>query len=267
MNIPKSFDHSINFVFRFLAIYDYEHLGRWKNLTNLLSEEALKFFSPDCGIIRSAVEYKSLTNNERQKGRTSDSSIRNVKIRRVEDEEMYLPQMEVINDAIPKYSKLPERYNKNSPSATTINNIDTINLIETLLDEISSENRLLEEIQFCFIMYLCGLSVESLAHWRQIISLICNSEKAVEKYQCFYKQFIKVIQYQIPEIPIEFIEQSSTNTIYLDVKCLLRNLLINDCKDISDVLQKHLNETISWTFEDLLEEDPEDLPQIVEIDE
>ena len=175
--------------------------------------------------------------------------------------------MEVISETQPKYSKLPERYNQfSSPQEKTFNNVDTINLIDKVLDEIAGKSNLLEEVQFCFIVYLCTLSIESLAHWRQIVSLLCNSEQAIEKHKLFYKHFVNIIKYQIPEIPIEFIEQNSSNTIYLDIKNLLRNLELNDCKDISESLQKHLEDTISWTFDDLLEEDPEDLPQIVDID-
>ena len=178
---------------------------------------------------------------------------------------MYLPSMEVMAETQPKYSKLPERFGKSmAPADVTFNNIDTVNLIDKLFTEITSKSQLLEELQHSFIVYLCGLSVDALAHWRQILSLLCNSEKSVESDKHFYKNFVHVIKFQIPEIPIEFVEQNSSNTIYLDVKNLLRNLVVNNCIGLSDSLQTHLKNFVGWTFEDFLEEDPEDLPQVVE---
>lgn len=178
---------------------------------------------------------------------------------------MYLPNLQVIEGTQPKYSKIPERITKlTSPADVTFNNIDTINLIDKLLNEITNEKQLLEELQFSFILYLCGLSVDSLAHWRQIVSLFCNSDSAIDKYRNFYVQLVNVIKFQLPEIPIEFIEQSPSNSIYFDIKNLLKNLHLSNLTDISKILQEHLRETINWTFDDLLEEDPDDLPQIVE---
>lgn len=178
---------------------------------------------------------------------------------------MYLPNLEVIAETQPKYSKLPERFTKSTaPADVTFNNIDTVNLIEKLLQEVTTKSQLLEELQHSFVVYLCGLSVDSLAHWRQILSLLCNSESSVEKDKNFYKSFVNIIKHQIPEIPIEFIEQNSSNTIYIDIKNLLRNLAVNNCVEMAESLQVHLKNFIGWTFEDFLEEDPEDLPQIVE---
>lgn len=245
-------------------MYEYENITRWKNLTNFITEDVITRLSPTSGIIRNAVEFKSCPDKDRPRGKP-ETPIRNIKIRSNDDEEMYLPQMEVITESQPKFTKLPERYNKNSsPAEKTFNNIDTINLIENLFTETMPKQHILEELQCSFIIYLCALSVDSLSHWRQILSLLCNSERAVEKHKSFYKQFVSIIKYQIPEIPIEFIEQSTSNTIYLDVKSLLRNLMLNNCPDMAISLQKHLDDTIAWTFDDILEEDPDDLPQIVE---
>jgi AAR2 protein len=242
-------------------MYEFENITRWKNLTNLINEDVVKRLSPSSGIIRNSVEFKSCEDKDKP-----ETPIRNVKIRSNDDEAMYLPQMEVIAESQPKFTKLPERYNRNSsPAEKTLNNIDTINLIDKIFNEITPKQQLLEELQFSFIIYLCALSVDSLAHWRQILSLLCNSETAVEKHKLFYKQLVTVIKHQIPEIPIEFIEQCTSNTIYLDLKNLLKNLMVNNCLDIAISLQKHLDETIAWTFDDLLEEDPEDQPQIVDM--
>jgi A1 cistron-splicing factor AAR2 len=245
-------------------MYEYENLGKWKNLTGLLTEEAIARLAPDTGLIRNEIEFKPCADKDRPRGKP-DAPIRNIRIRTGDDEAMYLPSMEVIPGTQPKYSKLPERFTKSTaPADVTFNNIDTVNLIDKLTTEITTKSQLLEELQFAFVLYLCGLSIDALAHWRNILSLLCNSERSVEKDKKFYKSFVNVVKHQIPEIPIEFIEQNSTNTIYLDVKSLLKNLMANNCVEMSTNLQDHLKNAIGWTYEDLLEEDPEDLPQIVE---
>lgn len=211
------------------------------------------------------MEFKSCEDKDRPRGKPEEP-IRNIRIRSTDDEAMYLPNMEVIAESQPKYSKLPERFTKLTPPAdVTFNNIDTVNLIDKLFSEVTSKQKLLEELQHSFIVYLCGLSVDCLSHWRQILSLLCNSERSVEKDKQFYKNFVWVVKHQIPEIPIEFIEQNNSNTIYSDIKNLLRNLVANNCVELSESLQNHLKNFIGWTFEDFLAEDPEDLPQIVEM--
>lgn len=245
-------------------MYEYENLTKWKNLTSHLTEEAIQRLSPECGMIRNSVEFKSCPDKDRPRGKP-ETPIRNIKIRSNDDEAMYLPNLEVIAETQPKYSKLPERFTKTTaPADVTFNNIDTVNLVDKLLTEITTKPQLLEEIQHSFMVYLCGLSVDSLAHWRQILSLLCNSERSVEKDKNFYKSFVNIIKHQLPEIPIEFVEQSSNNSIYLDIKNLLRNLVANNCTQLSDNLQTHMKNFIGWTFEDFLEDDPEDLPQVVE---
>lgn len=249
---------------RFLAMYDYENFSKWKNLTNMLTEDAIKRLSPECGVIRNCVEFKSCPDKDRPRGKP-ETPIRNIRIRSNDDEAMYLPSMEVIAETQPKYSKLPERFTKSTaPADVTFNNIDTVNLIDRLFAETTTKPQLLEELQHSFIVYHCGLSIDSLSHWRQILSLLCNSERAVEKDKNFYKNFVWIIKHQLPEIPVEFIEQNASNTIYLDIKSLLRNLVVNHCTELSESLQTHLKNFIGWTFEDFLDEDPEDLPQVVE---
>lgn len=258
-------EQTINYVFiRFLAMYEYENFSKWKNLTGLLTEEAITRLSPETGIIRNEIEFKSCPDKDRPRGKP-EAPIRNIRIKTGDDEAMYLPNMEVLAGTQPNYSKLPERFTKSTaPADVTFNNIDTVNLIDKLFTEITTKSQVLEELQHSFIVYMCALSIDSLAHWRNMLSLLCNSERSVEKDKNFYKTFVNVIKHQIPEIPIEFIEQNSSNTIYLDIKNLLKNLLANNCTELSNNLQAHLKNFIGWTYEDLLEEDPDDLPQIVE---
>lgn len=253
-------------IFRFLAPYDFQNLQKWINLSGFLKESTILKISPEGGIIRNTAEFLSCPDAERPRGKPS-SSLRTIKIKSAEDENKYLPDLKIIAGTTPTYTKLPERFTKDTPPAeVTFNNIDTVNLVDQLLSIFPNENEFLEEIQYSFLMYMCGLSVDSLAHWRKILSLLANSDKAVGKYKSFYKKFVNILKHQLPEIPVEFIEQSRTNTIYMDLRNLLINLWSNNLGNEASDMKNHIEKYMTWIFDDLSEEDPEDLPQIVDIE-
>lgn len=219
--------------------------------------------------MKNTAEFLSCSDAERPRGAPSSSSIRTIKIKTASDETKYLPDLKVIEGTMPNYTKIPEKYTKDTtPAEITFNNVDTINLISQVLTSLSSEDLFLEEVQYSFISYLCGLSIDSLTHWRKILSLFCNSLQAVAKYQNFYRKFVKVIKHQIVHIPVEFIMQSLENSIYVDVKNLLVNLLSNNLVPSAHDLILHLKNEIAWNFDNLMEEeDPEFLPTVVELTE
>lgn len=251
---------------KYLAPYNYEELRKWVSLTNYLNENTLERLSPLGGMIRNTAEFLSCPDSERPRGKPS-CSIRNIKIKSVEDETKYLPDLQMINGTMPNYTKLPERYTKDTPAAEiTFNNVDTINLVDQVLGQFNNNNLFLEEVQYSFILYLCGLSIDSLSHWRKILSIFSNSDRAVAKHKNFYKKFVNVVKFQIVEIPVEFIEQSSNNSIYLDVRNFLINLMSNDLIDAANELKSHLHKEIRWIFPNLLEEDLEDMPVVVDLE-
>jgi A1 cistron-splicing factor AAR2 len=252
---------------RFLAPYNYEELRKWVSLTNYLNENTIERLSPLGEMIRNTAEFLSCPDSERPRGKPS-SSIRTIKIKSVEDESKYLPDLKLINGTMPNYTKIPERYTKDTPAAEiTFNNVDTINLVEQVLSQFNNDNLFLEEIQYSFILYLCGLSIDSLSHWRKILSILCNSDRAIAKYKNFYKKFVNIVKFQIVEIPVEFIEQNSDNSIYVDVKNLLVNLMVNNQVEVANDLKSHLHNEIKWSFPNLLDEDEDDLPVVVDLGE
>lgn len=236
-------------------------------MSNYLTDQTIERLSPAGGIIRNTTEFLSCPDSERPRGVPS-TSLRNIKIKSVEDESKYLPDLKAIEGTAPNYTQIPEKYTKDTPpEEITFNNVDTINLVDKILTQFPYENTFLEEVQYSFLLYLCGLSLDSLAHWRKILSVFCNSHRAIAKHKSFYKKFVQIIKYQIVEIPIEFVQQSSENSIYLDVKNLLVNLTLNGQIETVNDLKAHLHKEIAWTFGSLMEDDdPEFLPVVVDLE-
>lgn len=141
--------------------------------------------------------------------------------------------------------------------------MDCIEAVDLLLS--SREKVIFEEIEFSFILFVCGHSVEGLSHWRKILGLLANSDQAVEKYRIFYRNYLTVLQYQLPELPIELMEQTQSNTVYLDVRKLLLNCYQAGLTSVAQTLEKSLKGSLLWKFEDLFSEDPDDLPTFVEL--
>ncbi|XP_055588019.1 protein AAR2 homolog [Uranotaenia lowii] len=251
---------------RYLAPYDYNSLSNWTKLTGNIIEQTIKNHSPECGVIRNTVELLSCSDENRPRGKntTIDDSPRLSKMRSLMNEEELLPNLEAIPGSAPKFTELPPRCPKEaSPEEISRHHIDSILAVEKLLT--GREESIFAEIEFSFVLFLCGHSVEGLNHWRRILLLLSNSELAVEKFRTFYKNYLTVLQYQLPQLPIELMEQTQHNTVYLDTRRLLLNCYQGGLTTVAQTLEKSLKESLLWKFEDLFAEDPEDLPTVVEL--
>lgn len=255
------------FIFRFLAPFDYDGLGKWKKLTGNITTETVRRLAPDCGVVRNTVELLSCSDEDRPRGDSAllnTNSTRLAKIRSYMNEEELLPDLKSIPGTAPSFTTLPLRCPKDAtPAEVSQHHMDSIAAVEQLLQ--NREAAIFEEIQFSFILFLCGHSVESLNHWRKMLLLLSNSEKAVEKYRNFYRNYLTVLQYQLPELPVELMEQTESNTVYLDVRSLLLNSYQVGITSVAQSLEKSLRGTLLWKFENLFEEDPEDMPTVVEL--
>ena len=252
---------------KFLAPYDFESLGQWRNLVDSITEDTVNKMSPEQGIVRTTVELLSCPDSERPRGSSSNEinkSPRAMKVKSLIDEEDLLPNLKSVPGTAPRFSEIPERCPKTAtPAEISKHHMDSIVAVEKFLEK--RQKPVIEEIQFAFILFLCGHSVESLHHWRKILQLLCNSEEATVKYKSFYKNYLTVLLYQLPELPLELMEPTPSNTVYQDVKKLLVNCTLAGLNENCEILQNILRKKMLWTFDDILVEDPEDMPVIVEL--
>lgn len=247
----------------FLAPYDFSTLAKWNNLTNHLTETTINRCQPECGLIRPSVEFESCSNDERPKG----NNVQGQRINKLNnDEEELLPKLKMVPETAPKFTKLPEMYPKDlTPHEISLAHMDSILAVDQLFSSFDNPNHLLDEIQFAFTLYLSGYSTDSLAHWRRILGILSNSEMGVEKKSTFYQNYLSVLQYQLPELPEELMEPTERNTVYKDIGNLVKNCTLCGLGKEADYLIANLSQEMGWTFDNLLYEDPEDLPVVVEM--
>lgn len=249
---------------RFLAPYDCTGLLKWKNLTANVTLDTVLKHSPACGLVRNSIELLSCSDEDRPRGDKPSDIPRLTRIRSLMNEEELLPNLKSIPGTIPNFTDLPPRCPKNaSPSEISQHYMDSITAVKQVLT--NRESAILAEIQFTFILFHCGHSIESLNHWRKLLLLLSNSESAPAMFRTFYTNYLTALQYQLPELPIELMEQSKFNTVYCDVKSLLLNCYQAGITSAAQSLEKTLRETLLWRFEDLFAEDPEDLPTVVDL--
>lgn len=247
----------------FLAPYDFSSMAKWQNLVNHLTANTVNRCLPEWGLIRPSVEFESCSNEERPKGNLTTGQRINTL---VTDEEELLPKLRIVSETAPRFTQLPEMYPKNlSPHEISMAHMDSIVAVEQLLDQFQNCNSLLDEIQFSFVLYLVGHSTDSLAHWRKILGILSNSELAVKKNNTFFKEYLSILQYQLPELPEELMEPTPRNTVYKDVRNLVKNCTLCELEKEAEYLIVNLKREMGWMFDDFLCEDPDDLPVVVEI--
>ncbi|XP_037037204.1 protein AAR2 homolog [Bradysia coprophila] len=248
----------------YLAPYDFSSLAKWNNLTNHMTEMTINRCLPECGLIRPSVEFESCSNEERPKGNTIATGQRINRLANDEDE--LLPKLKIVPETAPRFTQLPELYPKHlTTQEISLAHMDAILAVDQLFSQFPESNHLLDEIQFSFVLYLAGYSTDSLAHWRRILGILANSEAGVKKNNKFYREYLDVMQYQLPELPEELMEPTPRNTVYRDVRNLVKNCSLCDLDKEADYLMANLSQEMGWTFDGLLSEDPDDLPVVVEM--
>lgn len=246
-----------------MAPYDYSDFGKWKNLTRHITEQTILTISPECGLIKSSVEFESCPDSERPKGNVGRSRL-SVKSFQTEDD--LLPNLKVVQRTALRFTKIPSRYPVNaSPAEITASHMDSHAAIESLIHSYTNPGQLIDEIEFSFAVFLSGYSVDALSHWRGLLKLLSNSQKSIEKYPQFYVDYMNVLQHQLPDLPEELMEPTENNSVFKDVQQLIGNCGCGGLKKRADNLADNLTKSMSWSFDGIYDENPEDLPVIVEI--
>lgn len=250
-----------------MAPYDFQSLGKWNQLTKYITEETIKKSTPDCGWIKTSADFESCTDAERPRGNNYHTITKRSSSISLQCEDEYLPNLKIVTNTMLKLTELPERCPKNAtPTEITVCYMDSINAVNTLLSSYPNYMTTIDEIQLSFILFVAGLSIDALAHWRKILNLLANTEQSIVKYREFYRKYLSVLKSQLPELPEELMQSTPQNSVYMDVKKLLINCSVDASKlsQEADYLSLHLTSAIGWCFGDIFVEDPDDMPVIVE---
>lgn len=250
---------------QFLGTYPLDLWAQWKKLSNHITEDLIKRVTPECGLIRSAVELVSggpKKAGRKTRGRTSE-----------EKEEDLLPNLVPKSGSCLRLTPLPDAYPEGStPEEITKHSMDGTYVLDMLTSELENETEILGELQICFICFLIGQSLEALDSWRSLFKVLCNVRIGLTRKRSLYSEFLKVLETQLTFIPEDFLVDivSSNNVIYTSLRELFRSLEEGSgveprLKCEAERLKERLTEKFCWDFEDLEEEIGEDAPVIVDL--
>ncbi|XP_073981325.1 protein AAR2 homolog [Rhodnius prolixus] len=253
---------------QFLGVYPFDIFPLWRSLSNYITEPLVKQLSPECGLIRSALE---LVADEHQTVKDS----RRVQRKTLEEkEEDLLPHLKPRPGTGLRLTSVPEKGYPDgcSPQEMTKHSLDLTYSLEHMINEAGGMSHLVGEIQFSFLCFLLGHSLEALESWKNLVKVLCNCREALTTKKHLYKMFLKAFEAQLDQVPMDFLVDivASNNVIYTSLRELFRT--IEESEDICRTLRydvekmkQTVSEKFSWDFTNLELEDEDEAPVIVEL--
>ncbi|KAK4564928.1 hypothetical protein RGQ29_006822 [Quercus rubra] len=179
---------------RQLGPYNLSQYGDWKHLSNYITKSIIERLEPIGGEITVACESGIVTNTPK------------TAMEKALDEQMksskFLTSVDNSQSRRCYYTSIPRVIKQEGIHGQELTslNIDKTQLLESLLikDYGGSEDVLLGELQFAFIAFLMGQSLEGFLQWKALVNLLfgCIEAPFRTRTQLFTK-FIKVIYYQL----------------------------------------------------------------------
>ncbi|XP_049797667.1 protein AAR2 homolog isoform X2 [Schistocerca nitens] len=260
-------------------MYDFETsevvVRRWdKDAEDLdIKARLAERLMPECGQVRSAPEMAPTPSDgdgveEGRRGRRSGATAE-------EREERLLPALRPLPGTAPRLTPLPlQGWPRGAtPAEVTRHSLDSSFKLDTLLQQMDSPDELLGELQFCFVLFLVGHSLDAFEHWKRLVRLLCGCVDALGSKPQFFVDFISVLETQVTEIPEEFLADivANKNFVYVSLRELFRNLQDTCCEADSRLkvrgerLARALTGRLGWDFSELELEEEDEAPVVVEL--
>lgn len=177
-----------------LGPYTLSQYGDWKHLSNYITRDTVDHLEPIGGEITVAcesdmVEVFSKTSVEKSLAEQLKNSNLSTPGEKSQKRGCYYT-------AIPRFVKQKGLYGEDLTSL----NIDKTHLLETVFmkEYGGDEDALLAELQFAFIAFLMGQSLEAFVQWKMLVSLLLGcTESPLHSRSRLFTKFIKVIYYQL----------------------------------------------------------------------
>lgn len=267
-----------------------DSFGDWKQLSSYLSQSVIERLEPIGGEITIAWESSWLDKApQTDKERLLMEQLREGKF--AKNAPVQSERRGCYYTTIPASVK---HRNISGDELTTLN-LDKTNLLESVLAKNyqGQEDLLLGELQFSFIAFMMGQSLEAFMQWKALISLLLScSEAPLHTRTNMFVKFIRVIYYQFKHGFQRTHDSRSAedmgNSLFLDEAWFSRDVfLYRLSKDFFTVileapvvdgdllswarkLKMLLETTFGWDFENnaanLIDEDDEFAPVVVEMD-
>ncbi|MCL7042449.1 hypothetical protein MKW94_017577 [Papaver nudicaule] len=276
---------------RYLGPYDLKKLIEWKRISNCITKSTIERIQPIGGDITVSSESGFVGAPRTTMEMALAEQLRNSKFSEASGKS-------VVSGCC--YTSIPRVVKQKGVVGQDLTslNLDKTQLLETLLlkEYGGSEELLLGELQFSYIAFLMGQSLESFFQWKDLVTLLfgCAEAPFHTRSQLFTK-FIKVIYYQL-KFGFQNDDKSVSGgekgaSLFLDDSWLSKDSFLHHlCKNFFSLIQEAsvidgdllswtrkleqlLQTTLGWEFthngagDDLYDEDDEFAPVIVMLDE
>ncbi|XP_063236961.1 protein AAR2 homolog [Bacillus rossius redtenbacheri] len=254
---------------KFLMPYPFDTWKRWKQLSDKITEAVAERLVPASGRIRSALDLVPAGGSSGDSRRRSSSG----RSRAEDREEALLPDMRPAPGTGLRFAEFPElRYPEGStPAEVTRHSLDSSYVLEALLAQCRSDADFLGEMQFAFVAFLVGNSLDAFEHWRQLAGLLCSCEEAIARHRELYHDALTVLGHQLDEVPEDFLVDivANSNFIYVSVCDLLRTVRSSDAVDSrlrnkAARFSEGLTARFGWDFSHVEDEDSDEAPVVVD---
>ncbi|RWS30706.1 protein AAR2-like protein [Leptotrombidium deliense] len=250
---------------RCLAPYPFENYKKWIGLTDYISKQVLTALNPVCGKINSVSELipeQYPTSNEVATSSLSVSS----------NPEELLPKIERDPNSAIRFLEIPKHKHPFGATASEItkHNIDSTFILEQIMSQSSDTNYVLGELQFAFIAFVVGQVFDAFERWKLLLRTFCTSDAAIGKYANMYKNLIRVLYFQLQEVPtdlfVDIVEKD--NFLTVNLYDFFSNVQSNESIDHTlrtrvDRFKRYVTNKFKWNFD----EEPEDEAPVVVTDD
>ncbi|KAK4881789.1 hypothetical protein RN001_005108 [Aquatica leii] len=264
---------SITILDKFLGPYPYSIWKKWTLLTSHVTDNLIKRLMPETGRVKSVLDLMCQAKSEEgpsskclRKPRWGNSLTEAI-------EEDLLPNLKPVPGTDIRLTPLPNRnYPEGSiPSEITRHSLDSTYSLELMINSFQEKTDLIGELQFAYVCFLVGHSIEAFEHWKNLVCLLCSCEVAIKKYYTVYDIFVTTLEGQILETPPEFLADIVTNNniIYLKLRTFFLSVSDSDVhgrfKTKVERFKHNLTSKFEWDFTHLDSDDEEDAPVVVDL--
>jgi A1 cistron-splicing factor AAR2 len=260
---------------KYLGAYSYDTFKKWQELISFITPKVLEKLEPVGHKIDST--SKPMTKEEEEKYRKEfnlPAHENNPVDQQLKNLTNIVPVHQPYYSAIPT-KKLPNNNQNIDPRLITMYNMDKSLVLEELIEKEynGDPNMILGELQFTFVAFLMGQSFESFEAWKNLISVLCQCDDALNKYSELFINFTNVFLGQLIDVPEDFfIDEISGGGKNFVREMLKAYFELTDDENIdiklrSEVakLKKFVDRKFKQSFSIAEFEDDEDAPTIVEV--
>ncbi|KAI0513919.1 hypothetical protein KFK09_009951 [Dendrobium nobile] len=272
-----------------LGPYPLDHYGNWKHLSCYISESTISRIEPIGAEI--SILHESVLFDQGQKSEMEKSWL--VQLKNSSFSECSLEKNVKRRCFYTTIPKIVKSKNTTGEELTALN-LDKTKLLENILmtNFGGEEDLLLGELQFSFIAFMMGQSLEAFMQWKDLVSLLfsCTEAPLRMRSQLFTK-FIRVIYFQLKHgfhkeqkgdivdkgLSLFLDDEWFSKDIFLYRLCMeFFRLVLNaevidgDLLSWTKKLKKFLETTLGWDFvvlDAMLDEDDEFAPVVVPFNE